>query len=91
MGYIKIMILSFKGRSDPEAYLESDKSVELIFDCFNYSDEKKVKIMVLEFTDYVITWWDQVLTSRRRNHERPINTWKELKAIMRKGFVPSHD
>ncbi|XP_059455030.1 uncharacterized protein LOC132185248, partial [Corylus avellana] len=27
---------------------------------------------------------------RRRNHERPIETWEEMKAIMRRRFVPSH-
>ncbi|KAH9734747.1 Endonuclease [Citrus sinensis] len=26
----------------------------------------------------------------RRNRERPINTWEEMKAIMRRRFVPSH-
>ena len=27
---------------------------------------------------------------RRRNHERPIKTWEEMKASMRRQFVPSH-
>ncbi|XP_059446590.1 uncharacterized protein LOC132178153, partial [Corylus avellana] len=28
--------------------------------------------------------------SRRRNHERPNETWEEMEAIMRRRFVPSH-
>jgi hypothetical protein len=28
--------------------------------------------------------------NRRRNHERPIATWEEMKAIMRRRYVPSH-
>ncbi|KAH9724609.1 Endonuclease [Citrus sinensis] len=44
----------------------------------------------VEFTDYAIIWWDQLVLSRRRNRERPINTWEEMKAIMRRRFVPSH-
>jgi len=28
--------------------------------------------------------------NRRRNHERPIETWEEIKAFMRRRFVPSH-
>jgi hypothetical protein len=28
--------------------------------------------------------------NRRRNHGRPIETWEEMKAIMRRRFVPSH-
>uniref|UniRef100_A0A2N9JAA8 Reverse transcriptase n=1 Tax=Fagus sylvatica TaxID=28930 RepID=A0A2N9JAA8_FAGSY len=51
---------------------------------------KKVKLAVIEFTDYAIIWWDQLVTNRRRNNERPVETWGELKALMRRRFVPSH-
>uniref|UniRef100_A0A2N9H3G2 CCHC-type domain-containing protein n=1 Tax=Fagus sylvatica TaxID=28930 RepID=A0A2N9H3G2_FAGSY len=30
------------------------------------------------------------VTNRRRNTERPVETWGELKALMRRRFVPSH-
>lgn len=30
------------------------------------------------------------MTNRRRNLERPVETWRELKAIMRRRFVHSH-
>jgi hypothetical protein len=30
------------------------------------------------------------VTNKRRNHEGPIETWGELKALMRRRFVPSH-
>uniref|UniRef100_A0A2N9I1W6 Reverse transcriptase domain-containing protein n=1 Tax=Fagus sylvatica TaxID=28930 RepID=A0A2N9I1W6_FAGSY len=78
------------GRTDPEVYLEWEKKIDLVFDCHNYSEEKKVKLAVIEFTDYAIIWWDQLVTNRRRNNERPVETWGELKAIMRRRFVPSH-
>jgi hypothetical protein len=64
--------------------------VELIFECHNYSEDKKVKLVAIEFTDYAMVWWDQLVMNRRRNHERPIETWEEMKAIMRRRFVPSH-
>ena len=32
--------------------------MELIFYNHNYSKEKKVKLTVVEFTDYAIVWWD---------------------------------
>jgi hypothetical protein len=46
--------------------------------------------MVVEFIDYVIIWWDQLVLSKRKNYERPINTWDKIKIIMRMRFVPSH-
>lgn len=67
MNNIKMCIPPFKGMSDLEAYLEWEKRVELIFEYQNYSEEKKVMIAVLELTDYVITWWDKVVTSRWRH------------------------
>ena len=42
-------IPSFQGKNYPEVYLE--KKVEFIFECHNYSEEKKVKLFVIEFTE----------------------------------------
>ena len=90
LGGIKMKIPSFQGRSDPEAYLEWEKKMEFVFDCHNYSETKKVKLAVIEFSEYAITWWDQLVINRRRNRERPIDTWEEMKVVMRKRFVPSY-
>jgi hypothetical protein len=83
-------ISSFQGRTDPEVYREWEKKIDLIFYCHNYSGEKKVKLAVIEFTYYAIIWWDQLVTNKRRNNERPVETWGELKAVMRRRFVPNH-
>ena len=90
LGGIKMKIPSFQGKNDPEAYLESEKKIEWVFDCHNYSELKKVKLVAIEFSDYVIVWWDQLVVNRRRNREYPIETWEEMKAMMRKRFVPSY-
>ncbi|XP_027184028.1 uncharacterized protein LOC113782336, partial [Coffea eugenioides] len=87
---IKMKIPPFQGRSDPDAYLEWEKRIELVFDCTTYSEEQKVKLAVVEFTDYAVVWWDQLSTSRRRSREPTIQTWTELRRLMRKRFVPSH-
>uniref|UniRef100_A0A2N9FQI2 Reverse transcriptase domain-containing protein n=1 Tax=Fagus sylvatica TaxID=28930 RepID=A0A2N9FQI2_FAGSY len=90
LGSIKMKIPSFQGRTDPEVYLEWEKKIDLVFNCHNYSEEKKVKLAVIEFTDYAIIWWDQLVTNRMRNNERPVETWGELKALMRRRFVSNH-
>ncbi|KAL5573988.1 hypothetical protein UlMin_023585 [Ulmus minor] len=90
LGNIKIKIPSFQGKNDLEAYLEWETKMEMVFDCHNYSEIKKVKLAAIEFTDYAIVWWDQLLINRRRNRELPMDTWEEMKMLMRKRFVTSH-
>jgi hypothetical protein len=90
LGGIKMKIPSFQGISNLEAYLEREKKMQFVFDCHNYSETKKVKLAVIKFSEYAITWWDQLVTNRRRNRERPIDTWEEMKVVMRKRFVPSY-
>ncbi|KAL4312258.1 hypothetical protein GQ457_01G018050 [Hibiscus cannabinus] len=87
---IRMAIPPFQGMTDPKAYLEWEKKVELVFECHNYSENNKVKLAAIEFSDYAIIWWDQLTLSRRRNGERPVSTWDEMKALMRKRFVPTH-
>ena len=87
---IKMKIPAFQGKSDPEAYLEWETKMEWIFACHNYSELKKVKIAATEFSDYAVTWWDQLMLNRRRYGEHPIETWEEMKTVMKKRFVPTH-
>ncbi|XP_073063949.1 uncharacterized protein [Primulina eburnea] len=90
MGSIKMKIPSFHGKSDPEAYLEWEKRVEFVFACHHYSEQKKVRLAVVEFLDYALIWWDQLVTTKRKYNERPIETWDEMKSVMRKRLVPNH-
>lgn len=87
---IKVAIPSFQGRSDPDAYLTWERKVEHVFKCYNYSEQKKVRLEAMEFVDYALVWWDQLLISRRRTGEGLVRTWEDMKRIMRRQFVPSH-
>jgi len=48
----KPKIPNFQGKNDLKAYLEWEKKVDWIFFCHNYSEQKKVKLMIIEFTEY---------------------------------------
>ena len=39
--------------------------VNQIFDGHNYSEEKKVRVASMEFTEYALVWWD----NKNRTHE----------------------
>ena len=43
---------------------------------------KKVKFVVIEFSDYVIVWWDQLVLNKRRNKEPVVETREEMKRVM---------
>ena len=47
-------IMPFQGKVDPDVYLEWERKVEMVFDCHNYSEEKKVRLAAVEFTDYAL-------------------------------------
>jgi len=49
-----LKIPAFKEKTNPEAYLEWERKVEIIFNIHKYSEEKKVKLVVVEFTDYAM-------------------------------------
>ncbi|KAL1203463.1 putative mitochondrial protein [Cardamine amara subsp. amara] len=87
---VKIRIPSFQGTSDPEEYLEWEKKMEIAFNCHDYTEESKVKVAPTEFTGYALSWWDQLTLTRRRIGDYPMETWTQMKNIMRQRFVPSH-
>ncbi|KAF8077406.1 hypothetical protein N665_1039s0001 [Sinapis alba] len=90
LGNLKLKIPSFSGSNDPDAFLEWEKKIELVFDCQNYSESKKVRLAATEFNGYALHWWDQIVTTRRRTGEPQVSSWFELKTIMRRRFVPGH-
>ena len=64
--------------------------MELVFDCHNYSENKKVKLAAIGFSNYATVWWDQLVFNMRRNREPIVETWEEMKRVMRKRFVSTY-
>ncbi|RIA04916.1 hypothetical protein BRARA_K00808, partial [Brassica rapa] len=52
---LKLKIPSFDGKNDPDAFLEWERKIELVFDCQNFSDIKNVRLAAAEFTGYAIS------------------------------------
>ncbi|XP_056853723.1 uncharacterized protein LOC130503093 [Raphanus sativus] len=90
LGNLKLRIPVFGGTSNPDDYLDWEKKIELVFDCQDYSERKKVRLAVTEFNGYALHWWDQIVTTRRRTGEAQVASWYELKTLMKKRFVPSY-
>lgn len=86
----KIKVPFFRGQRDPDAYLEWETKIEQFFQCNTYSNVQKVQVAALEFKDYALVWWDQTIKERRRYGDPPIETWEEMKRIMRRRYAPSY-
>ncbi|CAL0303552.1 unnamed protein product [Lupinus luteus] len=86
---VKIKVPTFIGKNDPKAYFEWELKMEQVFECSFYDESKKVKVAALEFKEYALNWWDQLNKERRRAGAEAINTWVEMKVLMRRRFVPS--
>ena len=49
-----------------------------------------MKLAVIEFSDYAIMWWDQLVLNKIRNREPKVETLEEMKRVMQKRFVPTY-
>lgn len=86
----KIKVPFFRGQRDPDAYLEWETKIEQFFQCKTYSNVQKVQVAALEFKEYALLWWDQTIKERRRYGDPPIETWEEMKTMMRRRYAPSY-
>jgi len=42
-------------------------------------EDKKLKVVAMEFTDYALIWWNQIQRERLRYEEPLVESWEEMK------------
>jgi hypothetical protein len=77
LGRIKLSIPPFSGDRGPEDYLEWEMRMDQIFTTHYYTEEKRLQLAAVEFTGYVLIWWNQIL----HMHTRP-TSWRGTKELM---------
>ena len=87
---IKLSVLKFSGREDADSYLEWKEQCDHIFRVHNLSDQMCVNLASVEFSGYALTWWNQIQENQLVLGRDHINTWAEMKRVMRRRFVPSN-
>ncbi|CAA7026196.1 unnamed protein product [Microthlaspi erraticum] len=87
---IKLTPPTFAGKSNPDIYLDWERRLEYIFECYGYGDRKKVALAAAQLTDNAIAWWDRNVAERRRNRFAPVTTWRDMKYLLRSRYVPDH-
>jgi len=86
---IKLSVPKFLGREDADSYLEWEEQCDQIFRVHNLSDQRRVNLASIEFSGYALTWWNQIQENQLVLGHDHINTWDEMKRVMRRRFVPS--
>ncbi|KAA0057648.1 putative polyprotein [Cucumis melo var. makuwa] len=51
-GGVKLKIPPFTGTTDSETYLQWERKIEHVFDCNTFSENKKMKLVIAEVTNY---------------------------------------
>jgi len=87
---IRLNIPTFKGKSDPEAYLNWEIKIEHVFSCNEYSEEQKMKLTTVEFSFYALIWWNKYQRERIRYKEPMMDFWTEMKKIMKERYIPAN-
>ena len=91
MGSVKMKIPPFYERADGKPILNEKERWSSSLITRNYSEQKNVRLASIKFFDsYAQIWGEQLVWNGRRNRERPIESWAEMKVVMKKRFVPSH-
>jgi hypothetical protein len=86
---VKLSIPKFTGREDADAYLGWVEQCDQIFRVHNLSDQRCVNLASVEFSGYALTWWNQLQENQLVLGRNYIDTWAEMKRVMRRRFVPS--
>jgi hypothetical protein len=62
--------------------------IEALWHLHECTDDRKFCLVVSEFDEYAMSWWDNDVTIRRDNNMVPILAWHDMKQEMRHRFVP---
>ncbi len=85
---VRINIPYFSGASDADAYQDWEVKTDQVFRFYRYTEMEKVELATIHFTDFALSWWREERDERERDHDEPIDTWEELKQVMRSRFIP---
>ena len=57
---VKLKIPPFCGTADSEAYFKWERKIEHVFDCNIYSENKKMRLAIAEFTNHAGDWYQHL-------------------------------
>jgi len=86
---LKINLHMFYGYNNVQEYLGCQMKVEKLFEFHQVEEFRRLSTATSSFQEYVMSWWKQRQYDVSIGRKFKILNWKELKACMRRKFVPS--
>ena len=71
---IKVDILDFEGKLQPDEVVEWLQIVERVFEYKEVPEEQKVKIIVVKLKKYALIWWENLKRKCEREGKNKIRT-----------------
>ncbi|GLT29252.1 hypothetical protein SLA2020_041290 [Shorea laevis] len=85
---VKIVILVFEGKMDPDEFIDWLHTIERVFDLKAYPEDQKVKLVALKLKKYASLWWENLKRQRECEGRSKIKTWKKMKRELKLRFLP---
>ena len=85
---VKIKVEHFDGELDPEKYLEWEQETHHVLEHLGYNETEKVEVVSLHLRGSARAWWYRQKEERQRRGWPRIETWNQLKYLMKKKYVP---
>lgn len=85
---VKIDVLEFDWKVEPDLFIEWLQTVERIFDLRDIPDDDKVKFVAIKLRKYASLWWEHVKKKQAQEGKSKISTWNKMKKLLREKFLP---
>ena len=82
------MIPEYDEKLKPDEFLNSLVCVENIFAHKPMTDGHKITLVATQFRNYAAIWWAKLQRKRRNQQIDPVDTWTEMKNLLKQKFLP---
>lgn len=79
MNDIKVDILDFEGKLQPNEFVDWLQTVERVFEYKEVLEEQKVKTVAVKLKKHASVWWESLKRKREREGKRKIKTWDKMR------------
>ena len=86
---VRFEVAEFYGKLNLTAFLDWIMSMEDYFDWYAMPENRKVRFVKAKLKGAAHLWWYNIENQLHRTDQPPIDTWDEMKFMMKEHFLPT--